>query len=669
MGISKKECRKHIDPGLIFSPGDGLLIAGQTDHIVRTSVRNIAGKRLLILYFYNRKKAAAGCNEPEYVLFQGRDDYITLQRTEDGNIKWREACLDNLGDRYNYFTNKCAFYRLRDEQIVTRFCKISDKTGFDALNALQGAIMCVRLVKRTTAREQKIINRMKPIPAVPRGLKGWIHREVLPHYIFYDYKRGGKPMEGYCTACRHNVIVSGAKYNLAGICPRCRHSITFKASGKAKRVWDRTTVQVLQKVNGDELALRIFKVYNGLREWRDPNYSIHENARVFVRNNEAGITKIETYYCDYSKGMFTHWIKGERPRFSHYQYNFECDFCGSLYCGNLENTLKDTPWQYSQLGLFCQVDREPMEVLPYLRAYNRYPAIEYLVKLRLTNIAGSIIYSRNGDEIININGKNYKEALGIDAEGLPVMQKINADVQQLELYQHLMKQGVRADEKLLVWYRERGIHEKDYVLIPLRLTTPKKYMRYVDEQFERLKNYKGQYGNRRYEKPDRIASDYKDYLFMGGRLGYDLSDEFVLFPKNLPEAHDQASKLYKNKKTGIFSKMIQQAYADLLEQYRFTKDGFTLIPPKSANEIIKEGHTLHHCVHSYVENVADGKCVVLFIRRTNDVKQPFYTMELRDDKVIQIHGKHHAKPTPEVEKFLEQWKRKKLLPAKTAAAA
>ncbi|MDR1205192.1 MAG: hypothetical protein LBL26_06880, partial [Peptococcaceae bacterium] len=132
MGMNKQECRKHTDPGLTFSPGSGVLLLEGIKHIVRAAVKNIAGRRALVLHFYNRERAAAGCFEPEYTLFQRRDDYITLQQIGDGSVKWREASLDNLGARYLHFTHTCAFYRQRDERITARFCDISDKTGFDA---------------------------------------------------------------------------------------------------------------------------------------------------------------------------------------------------------------------------------------------------------------------------------------------------------------------------------------------------------------------------------------------------------------------------------------------------------------------------------------------------------------------------------------------------------
>lgn len=666
--MNKKECRKYAEPGLTFSPGNGLLHVKKVKHIVRAAIRNIAGRRVLALYFYNREITVKGVAEPEYTLFQCRDDYITLDRSDPFKEKWREASLENIGTGNSRFADTSAFYRKHDEQLVTRFCHIPDKTGLDALTSLQAVIMGNRLTDRIMKREKKTIERMKPVAAEPRGLNGWIRRDALPHYIFYDYARG-KLMKGYCTACRHDVMVSGAKYNLKGKCPNCKKSITFKASGKAKRVWDRVTVQTLQRVNGNELVLRIFKVYNSLRNWRDPDLTVHENARVFIWLGTDGKVSVEPYYFSYNKGYTTHWVNGERPRLAHYQYSFECDLCGHLYCGNLDKTLADSPWQYSQIGRFYQIEPEPMEVVPYLSAYHRFPALEYLVKLGLTRLTAQIVYEHSGGNIVNPNGKDLRETLGIESADLPILQKINANVRQLELYQALKPQSVKIDETLLAWYKDCGIATKEDMMTPLKYTKPNKLMRYINEQFERLKEQKSHYGGWRYEKPNRVLSEYKDYLEMGAQLDYDFTDDFVLFPKNLPGAHDQANKLYDNRKQSIFNKAIREAYKTLSERYRFTKGGFTLIPPKTANEIVKEGHTLHHCVNSYVERVAQGKCMVLFIRNTDNIKEPFYTIEVRDGRVIQIHGKYHCAPTPEVQNFLKLWEHKKLKTANDPIAA
>ena len=100
MRINKQKCRKYVNPGFTFKKNDGLLLIENIKYIVRTAIKNIAGHRILILFFYKRERAADN-PAPEYALFQCRDDYITLQCSDDGNIKWRVASLDNLGGCYS----------------------------------------------------------------------------------------------------------------------------------------------------------------------------------------------------------------------------------------------------------------------------------------------------------------------------------------------------------------------------------------------------------------------------------------------------------------------------------------------------------------------------------------------------------------------------------------
>ena len=58
--------------------------------------------------------------------------------------------------------------------------------------------------------------------------------------------------------------------------------------------------------------------------------------------------------------------------------------------------------------------------------------------------------------------------------------------------------------------------------------------------------------------------------------------------------------------------------------------------------------------------MARKECVILFLRRCEDLDKPFYTVEVRGKKIIQVRGWDNDAPTPEVEKFMAQWERKVL---------
>ena len=158
-----------------------------------------------------------------------------------------------------------------------------------------------------------------------------------------------------------------------------------------------------------------------------------------------------------------------------------------------------------------------------------------------------------------------------------------------------------------------------------------------------------------------VLSDYNDYLRFCEQLEYDLKNEFVLFPKNFKQAHDRAQDAIKLHRVEQYDAQVALMQKNLKHQYQFKSDGLIVLPPQSAQEIVREGQKLHHCVGSYVENVVNQDCVILFIRRESRKSKPFYTVEVRGNRVLQVRGANNRSPVPEVEKFLSKWKKKKHL--------
>ena len=63
---------------------------------------------------------------------------------------------------------------------------------------------------------------------------------------------------------------------------------------------------------------------------------------------------------------------------------------------------------------------------------------------------------------------------------------------------------------------------------------------------------------------------------------------------------------------------------------------------------------------SYTKRVAVGECLILFLRRCENIDKPFYTIELREREVVQLKGANNTDATPEVQKFVECWTREVL---------
>lgn len=669
--LNKKECRKFSSPGWKINPNHGLVRAKQVEYLVRTAVRLIGGQRVLILYIYSREQAEKGNLQPELVMFQNRTEYITLAALENGVTRWRTACFDRLKGDYD-FSSKCAFYSAADEERVLRFCKSRGMDGFDCLTDLQEDLMQQSQREAIQEKEKKILQRMKAVKAFPRNLKSWIHREIMPQYVFYDYQKGKKLFPGYCTACKKEVQVSGAKHKQEGVCPQCHRKVTFKSRGKRGCMGDRSTLQIFQRISDNELVVRIVKIYYDYYRQDIPRAGFYENARIFVRWDSAGKVTEEHYYYSYSCGALTPWKKGDRPVFSRWQYNFQADNNGYLYHRNLDDVLKGTPWQYSQLKEYYLVEPEEFYALRYLYQYQRYPALEYLVKLYLYRLATAVAYGNYSDYAadapLKLKGKNLQEVLGVDKSYLPLLQRVNPGTGQLRLIQSMIAKGFPLEERLFAWCSQNGVNREENITVPLEYMTAHKLMRYAEEQFARFRRT-GWAGPGRYREMEYLLTEYRDYLCMAKKLKFDLHNSFVLYPANLPEAHDKATDLEKKEQKKVYNRKIRRQFSSLSKRFQFSRFGFMVVPPKSANEIIAEGHALHHCVGGYVSRVAEKQCIILFVRKEEEPEKPLCTLEVANGELMQARIYKNGDPSPQIQRFLDVWKAEVLQAPKLLRAA
>lgn len=665
--IDKRACRKLAMPELEFNLNEGVLHVESCPYIIRTAVHNISGQRILVLYIYQRESILAGSIKPRWVMFHSRDDFATLSFREDAKATWQCSTLGSL-DRIWGFDSKCAFYRQQDESRVARFCKC-ERGAISMLGYLQRLISYRKELERKWKKQRAIIERMKYVPVLPRDLIGFIHREVMPQYIFYDYQRKG-PERAFCTACRHEVSIAAAKHNTSGTCPRCKKEITFKCRGRRGRIFDRATVQVLQKAEGNGLVLRIIKVYRSFADSDIPNhFEIWENARQFITLSSSGQCSVDAYYYHYKAGYdLTPWCNGYRPVFDRWKYNFTADMSGVLYQRNLSDTLKDTPWAYSQLEAFSGI-ASFSGVATFLSAYIKRPKIEHLIKMKLYRLVSGIIYggySYSALQAINFNGENMRAILGIDRPYFPLLRELNPSIDQLHLIRQLLQADHKPSTEQIKWFIASKISNADAAKELLAHMSVHKLQRYVEQQFApedeaALKRVD-------YYKMNTLITDYHDYLCMCKELQYDVKNSFILFPRELKAAHDSVAKTLKDKRTAEHEKAIAGSFDEWQKRYQYQSKELMMIPPHSAKEIVDEGAALHHCVRLYVKNVAEKKSVILFVRSVDEPDKSLCTVEVKDGQVTQARGFDNEEPPAQITAFIEQWKQRVLYASDKAAA-
>lgn len=660
MKINKKECRKFADPGTKMQLNNGLLHAGQIVYIVRTAIKIIDSHKILILYIHTREKAAQGDFKPCMTMFQSRNDFVTLEHRDDGSTAWRTSAFNHLDVNWS-LSSKSAFYSSKDEECVRKYFK-SDKSGFLPLIIAQNAILEHRRLKRQRNRENRILDRMAGVKSLPRGLNGWIRRSVMPGYFFYDYKRS-RDITGVCSACGREVMLSGVKQGAKLVCPHCKKEIICKPrSRRGSNMYDRKTCQVLQRISNSELVIRIIKVYYSYQD-DIPDVQIYENARQFIYKNPDGKICAEAYYYSYNNGfLLTHWKKGERPKYSQWQECYEADTCGHVYTKNLQDELAGTPWKYCPVAQYYNNWHEPMESLPFLYAYLNHPRLEHLVKTGFYSLVSDIVYRYTCGNIDESQNRTHK-ILGVAAEDVDFLREIDVSIAALQIFQQY--NGIKNRQKLLLWQIENQVEYN--VLLILQHMTVHKAVKYLDSQYGFLRLRKTKYGAQRYKDMQELVTEYRDYLEMCRKLKYDLKNSFVKYPADLQKAHDKAAKSMKHKANAIMRREFAAVYKSIAGKYDFEKSGMKIVYPKNPDDLVKEGHALHHCIGGYVERVADRKCIILFLRQCSDLQHPYYTIEIQGNRVIQVRGVGNCSATPEVDKFVKAWEQRVLNLIETAA--
>ena len=105
-------------------------------------------------------------------------------------------------------------------------------------------------------------------------------------------------------------------------------------------------------------------------------------------------------------------------------------------------------------------------------------------------------------------------------------------------------------------------------------------------------------------------------------------------------------------------KQFKKLQEDRVEKFECVGEKYSIVTPKNLTEITTEGSSLHHCVGGYLNNHAEGRTNILFLRNNAFPNTPFYTIEVTpDDYVMQIHGKNNRwlGNDPDAISFVWKW--------------
>lgn len=475
---------------------------------------------------------------------------------------------------------------------------------------------------------------------------------ALLHSRYIFTRRNGRIQFGYCTHCNKEYMTDGLKHGQETSCKLCASTCKVKASGRGRKhlvddaffIWYEKSI-----LDKDAIVAR----------------------GIYVKRNYSGdYKKVDTLYnCCYmylfeqgNAEMYElySWQGNWRKRksiISQFATSMQSKRC-FVSRENIAEAVNGTPFQYCTWEhYFDQGPYRSSDMVGFFELAAKYPCIEYLTKLGMRAIVNAKLYGQPTYGAINWRGKSIDKVLRLTkAEAKEwVRQPFKDGLLSLYSYQKFKKMGLNLNfeqaHQLCRLAESGSLKMLNGMSIHAPIETIAKYI---------LKQLNRKGSSRYYISALTVLNDWRDYLRECEELGMDIKQDSVLFPNNLHEAHQKTSAKIKFKRDEELNQRIIKRANELEKKFRFEHKGLIIRPASSNEELFKEGKALQHCVGGYAERYAEGKIDLLVVRKKSNPDKPFFTMEVRDDKVVQCRGLKNCSMTKQVEAFVDMFVQKKL---------
>lgn len=612
-------------------------------------------------------------------VFCQKDDYTTL---EVDNGKWRTGallylvCRDSGWCEYWWNYSQLQFLSDKDAALVEKTLRkwtdnnedYKERDAFAVFDRYQNHIKHVRLMKKHKKETDVIDAEMEKFGELPDDYQQFVEESVFKddNYIFYDTKR----KRAYCTSCKHNFILENkhlrhktigvwnnqdeVRHNRTVRCPYCNKYLQAKSEGMSRQSLVSVGWSVLVQPNGEEVLTRYFCHIKDFRiDFYNPKITTSEGYRT-VHNAD----KATDYMWARYKNTNMRWCY-YRDRGSYWYPPAETIAPRSvvMYNARLQDAIEGTCMKYSIPDIFIdnvannhQHLNSPWLIDNYFNSYRKYPFIEQLLKVGFYRMTREFLEdSRTNNTDLNAGQKSILGTLGIGKLQYNMLRKVgDPSIRDLKIIRY--KPDLKWEEYNELRYIQDNGHidmYKKYIDL-MEYTTLHKLLRYISEQKITHDN------------------DYFDYTGWLEEMGYDMRNEFNLYPKNFKQSHDEMSKQYmrfKDKQAREDAKRFNRLLKKLkketagVDAMNLDIEGLFIRLPNKLDELKAEGEALHHCVGTYMEKVRKGETMIFFIRKKEAPDKPYYTLEWHG-RVIQCRGSHNCDMTPEVKAFVQIFQEK-----------
>lgn len=469
---------------------------------------------------------------------------------------------------------------------------------------------------------EKPLSYWKTMEEVPMEIQNYFHK-ILSSFVIYQEEK----QEFVCVKCLKPLDSSG-------FCPRCQRTVFLPQCLSEKRCLHRTSLFLDDPFNVIFYAFSLVEAHPILYQFEANIRYYHE--RISLPFGTAKFFLTHAY--DLRKNLMFDLLQEKEFSFSQLEediqkddfYNPIFDTEGSpcfLYLDNLDELKKTQVYRYSHLwDLKKYFEEEPFSCasLSFFPIY--FPQFEYLVKMGLCRLAltnpGAVKKS-----------SCFRESFGIDKKYYSFMKKIDLSYSQLLA----LRTYPTTDFAMLSFVEENQyeIHSlKEFVSI------------------EKVKNYIE-------EEEERNVSDYSDYIESALKLGLDLTNKQILFPKNFKEAHDEVTTEVILNEHPLVNQQIR-TISQVLSLNSYEEDPYVIFPADSVSSLVDEGNQMSNCVRLYSEKMSKNQCQIYFMRKKDAKEKSLVTVEVRNGKVVQARTRFNGPIDASMRAFLKRWQEKSL---------
>ena len=498
---------------------------------------------------------------------------------------------------------------------------------------------------------------MDRLSEVPKDWLRWQKKVgITQNFIFYHYSRR-KNQTGYCSWCESEVPISHPHHNAVGHCPKCRHQIQYKALGRAKNIeTSKETAYLLQTCGNNVFVLREFQLQMLIvsSSYKKPVYSFFERRRILY--DEELNTK-EYYFGRHHWTKENRWIQGKLqvPLYSGYggymtyeKYNMGNIYGKSLY-GIKNRTFRRTGfYEYAKVKRF-------LDPVSFFEMVKERPYLERLIKAGLYHLAEDIM--DNKAQIYCEDSGDLGKALGIDRFRLKRLRTNNGGEIFLQWLLLEKAQNKLICDDVISWMCLEKLKPADLMFIMDRMAPLQ------------IKNYLEKQAAESGESVKNLIKTWKDYLNMAIRVGVNVQDSVIYRARKLMQRHNEMIKEIEAKDLILRAGELEKKYPGLnricrdLKKYEYADKEYQIVVPEKVDDILYEAKLMHHCVNNtetYYERMSQQESYILFLRKTEQPTEAYYTLEVEPDGTIRQTRTFYNQQNEDIElarDFLVKWQK------------